>query len=197
MTVNSSGAPAHPAAVANHRAPGHRGLWRGLVAGAAVVALVGASAGIASAAPGDTSTDTTVANVEVNNAIVLSGLTPSFTLVGLPGSTVTSDGEVTMTVETNNLAGYSVTVQAATATLLPRVTTNLDRIPIGNLAVRESAANPGGFTALSSTSPVTVHTQPTRSAEGGDDISNDYSVNIPFVNTDTYTATLNYVATTL
>ena len=197
MTVNPSWLPAHHAAAAHPRVPGHRGLLSGLVVGAAMVVLVGASAGTASAAPGDTATDTTTANVEVVDAISLNGLTPAFTLVGLPGATVTGPGEVTMNVQTNNLAGYAVTVQAATAALLPQTTGNPDSIPVNRLRVRETADGTGAFTALSNGSAVTVHTQATRSAEGGDDISNDFQVDIPFVNTDTYSTTLNYIATTL
>lgn len=148
------------------------------------------------AAPGDTSTDTVLANVGVTSAITLSGLTPAFTLNGLPGATVAGPAAVTMLVETNNIAGYSVTVQAADNELLPADTTaNTDVIPIGALSVRETGTT--SYTALSDTNPVTVHTQATRSASGGDAISNDYQVVIPFVNADLYTATLDYVATTL
>lgn len=186
--------------------PSHQGFTksryvRGLLAGVAGLALIGASATAAYAAPGDISADTTIANVEVTTAIELSGLTPTFTLVGVPGATVDGEGEVTMTVTTNNLAGYNVTVQSATATLIPTASGNTDSIPIGNLHVREHVAgdvgDPTPFTSLSSGTPVIVHSQAVRSVTGGDDLVNDYSVDIPFVNEDTYTATLNYVATTL
>lgn len=181
-----------------HRDAGWRVVTRGLLVGTAVMALVGTMAGTAAAAPGDTSTDTTIANVQVAGAIVLSGLTPDFTLVGLPGATVGSNAAVTMNVSTNNAAGYSVTVQAGTATMTPATVGNPDSIPIGDLHVRESAAGtPGAFTQISNTAPVIVHTQAVRSALGGDTISNDYEVVIPFVNTDTYSATLTYIATTL
>ena len=160
-----------------------------------VAGLVMAGTVSASAAPGNHSDDTTIANVQVTTAIVLSGLTPQFTLVGIPGATVLGNGEVTMNVETNNLAGYAVTVQATTPTLVATAAGNGDSIPIGALSVRET--NVSGFTAMSDIVPATVHSQSVRSAQGGDDISNDYQVVIPFVNEDTYTATLDYIATTL
>lgn len=160
-----------------------------------VAGLVWAGTVSASAAPGDTSADTTIAKVQVTTAITLNGLTPEFTLVGLPGATVTSNGAVTMNVETNNLAGYAVTVQSQTSTLVATDPGNPDSIPIGALSVRET--NVSGLTAMSDIVPATVHSQATRSAQGGDDISNDYEVVIPFVNEDTYTATLDYIATTL
>lgn len=168
---------------------------RGVAVAGVSAALVGAMTGIASAAPGDSSSDTTTANVQVTSAIALTGLTPSFTLVGLPGATVTGLREVNMNVATNNLAGYAVTVQSEAATMAPNSVTNPDSIPIGALKVRESGG--GAYTSLSSAGAVTVHSQTTRSAQGGDSLSNDYQVAIPFVNEDTYSATLDYVATTL
>jgi hypothetical protein len=158
-------------------------------------ASVGMVAGPAAAAPGDTSSDTTVANVEVSTAIALTGLTPAFTLNGVPGGTVSEVGVVTFNVATNNFAGYSVTVHSNTATMLANTSANTDSIPIAALTVRESGTVP--YAPMSSTSAGTVHLQNERSASGGDDLSNDYLVGIPFVNEDTYTATLDYVATTL
>ncbi len=181
-----TGSPPAPFALTGHRAVA-------LMAGAALLAF-GATAP-AMAAPGDTSTDTTIANVEVNSAIVLTGLTPAFTLVGLPGATVTGDNAVAFNVETNNAGGYAVTVQAQEDSLDPADADNVDVIPIGNLRVRESGT--GAFTSVTDAAPVTVHTQAVRSDEGGDDLSNDYQVSIPFVASDTYSVTLDYVATAL
>jgi hypothetical protein len=42
-----------------------------------------------------------------------------------------------------------------------------------------------------------VHSQEDRSVADGDELSTDFQVVIPFVNSDNYDATLNYVATTL
>ena len=167
-----------------------------IVASAAAALLLASVAGTAYAAPGDTSNDTTTANVEVTGAITLSALTPTFTLVGLPGATVIGAAAVSMLVETNNIAGYAVTVQSTTDTLDPADPVgNTDSIPIGALSVKESTAT--SYTPVSDTAAVTVHSQATRSAVGGDAIVNDYKVVIPFVNADTYSTTLNYVATTL
>jgi len=171
---------------------------RALVTTATAAAFMGVAALPASAVPGSTSADTTVANVSVNSAINLAGLTPDFTLNGADGATVTGQNAVSMSVTTNNLAGYAVTVQAASATMVAQTAGNLDSIPIANLSVREhTTAGAGAYTAMSATSPITVHTQAARSAAIGDAITNDFTVNIPFVNEDTYSATLNYVATTL
>ncbi|MBE3012816.1 hypothetical protein IL992_27045 [Microbispora sp. NEAU-D428] len=127
--------------------------------------------------------------------MTLSDLTGSFTLTGDPGTTVTLNGAVTMTVTTNNPAGYQVTVQATTPTLTGSAG-NPDSIPIGNLYVRETGSGPL-FYQMSNTTPVTVHTQHTPSAPGGDNLSNDYMVNIPVVQPDTYRTTLDYIAATL
>jgi hypothetical protein len=172
-----------------------RASLRGLLGIAAGIALAGGGAGAASAAPGIGSPGSTQANVAVSSAIALTGLTPSFTLTGVPGATVTGLGAVTMNVATNNLAGYAVTVESATATMAGAAGGNADSVPIGALSVRESATTT--YSPLSSTLVRTVHTQSTKSVEGGDALSNDYQVVIPFVNEDTYTATLNYIATTL
>ncbi|HYQ62516.1 hypothetical protein [Actinophytocola sp.] len=168
---------------------------RGVLGATAVAALAGAMSGTAAAAPGETDTGTTTANVAVNSAIALTGATPSFTLTGLPGATVTTNGAVTFNVETNNLAGYAVTVQSQTTTMTPGVAGNTDSIPIGALSVRETDGT--AFIPVSGTAPVTVDAKDTRSAQGGDALSNDYEIVIPFVNEDTYSATLDYIATTL
>jgi len=136
---------------------------------------------------------TTTARVTVNSSITLSGLTSSFTLTGNTNSTVTSNGAVTMNVLTNNLTGYNVTVQAAAA-VLSGTGGNTDTIPIADLKVRET----GGvaFVPLSNVAPVVVHTQVIPSGPSGDNLGNDYQVAIPFVRSDTYSVTLNYVAST-
>lgn len=167
------------------------------IAGVAVLtaAAIGMGGGVASAEPGVTDTGTTTANVQVDTTITLTALTPAFTLVGVTGSTVTGLSAVTMNVETNNFAGYTVTVQSLTATMTGANQANADSVPIGALSVRESGTTP--FTPMSSEAPVLVHSQSIRSAEGGDALANDYQIVVPFVNEDTYTATLNYIATTL
>ena len=169
-------------------------MLRGIVFGAAAAAAVCMTAASAAAAPGDTDEGSTDAHVAVESSIVLSGLTDEFTLSGIPGATVADDGAVTFNVKTNSLAGYSVTVQSQTATLAG-TSGNVDAIPIAALSVRETGTTT--YTAMSDQGTAVVHTQTTRSDELGDELSNDYQVIIPFVNEDTYTATLDYVATTL
>jgi hypothetical protein len=170
-----------------------RPLLRGFVCVAAVATF---AVSLGGSAYGEQDTGSTDASVEVAAAITLTGLPAGFTLAGSPGATVsTGVTPVTFNVETNNIGGYAVTVQGATATLVGGVVTNTDSIPIGALSVRETGQTT--YTPLSSTVAVPVHSQTDRSAEGGDDLSNDYQVVIPFVSSDTYTATLDYVATTL
>ncbi|WP_375432364.1 hypothetical protein [uncultured Friedmanniella sp.] len=150
----------------------------------------------ASAVPGQTDDGATTANVGVTSSITLTGPTSSFTLTGAPGATVEGAAAVSMNVETNNIGGYSVTVQPATAELVPAdPVANTDVIDVDQLSVRETGSPT--YQALDATAPVTVGGETERSAEGGDTIQNDYSVDIPFVNADTYSVTLNYVATTL
>jgi len=171
-------------------------LIRNSLIGAAAAALcLGALAAPASADP-LTSGQSTTAHVGVTAGITMTGLTPSFTLTGTPGSTQTGVGAVTFNVETNNVAGYAVTVQSTAATMLPADTgANMDSIPIAALTVRETGGST--FDGLSSTAALQVHTQAERSANGGDSLSNDFRLRIPVVNADTYSATLNYVASTL
>jgi hypothetical protein len=191
MTANVR-APASTAAATGSTRLGR--YTRRALAGAATAAVaLGIMSGPAAA---DTSTGSTVARVNVTTGIALTGLTSSFLLTGAPGTTATGLAAAQFNVETNNVTGYAVTVEAASPTMLPANTaTNGDAIAIGNLSVR--AAGSGSYQPLSSTSTDTVHSQSTRSANGGDALSNDYQVHIPVVNTDTYSATLNYIATAL
>lgn len=165
-------------------------MQRSLLGVAVAAALIGSGAGAASA---DQDGGNTTANVQVDLAITMTGVTPSFTLVGMPGATVTETEAVSFNVETNNLAGYGVTVEAAGSTLTPAAPGNTDSIPIAALKVSPGAGNWSDIAAT----PVSVHSQATRSAAGGDNLSNDFKMLIPFVNADTYSVTLNYVATTL
>jgi len=171
---------------------GGRLVPRVLVGAVAIAAFAVASTGSASAVE---DTGTTDANVVVGSAITLTDLTPSFELSGMPGATVTGLAAVTYTVETNNVAGYTVTVQSQTPTMVATAVGNTDSIPITALTAREGGI--GTYSALSSAAALPVHSQATRSAEGGDNLATDFQIAIPFVNSDTYTATLDYVAATL
>jgi hypothetical protein len=154
--------------------------------------VVAGFAGTALAAPGGTTT----ANVAVSSGITMTGLTPGFTLSGAPGATVTGIGAVSYNVETNNVAGYSVTVESQTATMAPTLGGNPDTIPIAVLTARDGGTGIA-YAPLSSTGVTTVHTQAARSINGGDALTTDFMMRIPTVNADTYHATLNYVASTL
>ena len=172
-----------------------RSLLRGAVATAAVVALFAGVSGVASAAP-DSDGHTTIANVGVNNAIALTGLTGTFELDGTPGSTVTDGAlaSVSFSVVTNNQAGYNVSVVPEAETLLPvNPLTNPDSIPVGNLQVSSDAKV--SFAGLVAGTPTVVRNQLVRSLSDGDPYQNFYRVIVPFVNTDIYSVNLDYVAT--
>ena len=186
MSTNSSTRP-----IAKKRS----NLARGGVLGVAMAAaLVGAVAAPASATP-DSSGGSTTAHVGVDAGITMTGLTSSFTLTGTPGATITNSGAVHFNVETNNVAGYAVTVQSEDHVMAPVTSGNLDTIPIGDLKVSEGGFN--SYQALDDGSAVTVHTQSERSLNGGDNLTDDYKIRVPVVNADTYSATLDYVATSL
>jgi hypothetical protein len=156
----------------------------GLLAGGLVLLLAQAGVAQAASAPG-----TTQANVDVSSGITLSNLTPSFTLTGGPGTTVTQDAAVTMTVQTNNSTGYQVTVQAAAPSLAG---TGVDTIPVTNMSARETGDT--DFGTVSNLYALHLYDQDTPSAPTGDQLSNDYEINIPDVAPDTYSVTLDYVA---
>ena len=165
--------------------------------GVAMVAMLPAGPALAAdSAPIATSPGTTTANVVVGGAILLSNLTSSFELDGVPGDTPEDVGAVTMNVFTNNASGYNVTVLAESSDLAG-TSPNTDTIPVGDISVEETGA--GAYQPLSSDVADIVYNQDTRSAPlPGDLLSNDYefSTPIPDVINDTYSVTLDYVATT-
>ncbi|CUU59676.1 hypothetical protein Ga0074812_13056 [Parafrankia irregularis] len=171
-------------------------LRRGLIIATGAAMVVGTTSIETSAAPGQTSPpQSTTAQVVVGSAITLTGLPASFALSGNPGDTVATTTPVTMTVLTNNFEGYTVSVSPQTATLNPPAPTNTDTIPISSLQVRPTGS--GAFTPLAFGTPVVVESHASPSAELGDSVSHDYQITIPFVRPDTYSAVLDYVATTL
>ncbi|WP_204358631.1 hypothetical protein [Streptosporangium sp. 'caverna'] len=157
---------------------------------------VGQMSGQMTTAQADTSTDTTVANVEVGLAITLTELTPTFTLSGNPGDTVTDPDAVTMRVTTNNFAGYTVTVQPTAPNLTPSIGSNTDVIPMNLLEV-SGPIQAGAYVPLNPAAPVQVARKDERSVDDGDVITNGYRITIPAVRPDTYSGTLLYAATTL
>ncbi|CAO5163189.1 Staphylococcus aureus surface protein A (modular protein) [Frankia sp. AiPs1] len=155
---------------------------------------------VASSAAGSTCTGAgaepacTTSTTVLAQSLTFTGLTSSFALTGEPGSTATQDAAVTMTVTTNSANGYTVAVQGTSPTLTPATPGNGDSIPMGSLLVR--APGTSGFQPLSDVAAVNVHSQGQQSAPNGDAISNDYSIHIPFVASDTYSTTLDYIAAT-
>ncbi|MEU7741083.1 hypothetical protein [Nonomuraea sp. NPDC049158] len=163
---------------------------------AGTVTAVGILASTAAPALADTDTGSTEAHVDVSSSIVLTDLTPSFTLSGAPGETVTTGATpVTMTVTTNNFAGYTVTVVPRTANLTPAIVGNTDVIPATTLEV-QGPAQGGAYVHLTQ-GPLVVATKDTASSTDGDSITNNYRITIPFVRPDIYSGALDYVATTL
>jgi uncharacterized repeat protein (TIGR01451 family) len=134
-------------------------------------------------------TDTPVAAT----AIVLSSLPADATIEAGTGEWAGAVGLVTMMVTTNSRTGYMVTVQSEGSDLIGAQPGNSDTIPIENLRVRETGTR-DAFQPLSSDNDVIVHRQSAPSTAGGDAISTDYQVDVPFVVSDTYSATVEYVA---
>jgi large repetitive protein len=127
-------------------------------------------------------------------SLTLTDLTDSFGLTGVPGDRVERTGAVTMTVTTNSAGGYAVTVQPASAELRPETgSPNTDSIPISELEMRRNGE--ANFVPMS-TGPVLVHAQDRPSAPGGDAVSSDYAMTVPFVRPDTYSTVLDYIAVT-
>jgi uncharacterized repeat protein (TIGR01451 family) len=143
--------------------------------------------------PDSTNPACTATTLVEASTISLVGLTPAFTLTGQPNSVVTAEDAVTMTVVTNSFGGYSVTARATSPTMVG-AEGNQDSIPVGQLFLRETGSgNP--FVRLRADQSVTVHEQSTASSANGDAVSNDYQVDIPDVVSDTYSATVEYIAT--
>ncbi|MEU5692378.1 fibronectin type III domain-containing protein [Actinosynnema sp. NPDC020468] len=191
----SSGSVSYSDGVVSWTGPLARGSW--VVIGYSVAVPVSATGDgvlvnrVTSTTTGNTcpcSTSTPIAA----RTIALTGLAQSFTLSGLPNSAVSADGIVTMTVTTNSTTGYVVTVRATGPALNAVTPGNGASIPVERLAVRESGTT--AFQPLSVTDPRLVHRQNAPSSPGGDAVSNDYRVDIPLVPSDTYTTTLEYIA---
>ncbi|MFE3640301.1 hypothetical protein ACFXOM_04670 [Streptomyces sp. NPDC059169] len=165
------------------------------VVGAVLLAAGGLTAAAADgpAALADQVSDTTQANVAVASAISLTGLTPSFTLSGLPNTTATQNAAVSYTVTSNNAAGYTISVRANDSALQPQGADNPDVIPVGNLELRP---NPQILWRPVTTSDQVIRNVDSPSAGGGDTYATDYRVHIPNVRSDTYSVNLTYTAAT-
>lgn len=163
-------------------------LGGGLALVVAGLSLIG-SAGVSAFAAGGSTT----ANAAVNQSITLSGLTASFTITGNPSTTATSASAVSYNVTTNDRNGYTVTAQAAAATMAGAAVGNTDTIPIADLSAKDSAA--ATYSALSNTAALTLESTSAKTSNTGDNLTNGYQLAIPFVNADTYSVTINYTAT--
>lgn len=166
-----------------------RGWWlRGAVVASMAAALLVVPVGAAGADP-DGSTDATVI---VQTGILLEGLPEGVRLTGQPGETVTNATPFEYTVYSNDTSGYTVTVQAATASLIQNG--GADTIDVGRLQVQDGGNVPTyTWAGLSSTTPTPVYTNESQSATDGDVLSTDFQMKIPVVDSDTYTVTLNYL----
>lgn len=158
-----------------------------LTVGGGLLAVAGLAATLAVGPAAFADTAPTTANAQVASTITLTG-DAAFTLTGAPGDTATSTSA--LTAESNNGTGYNVTVLADQANLAG-TGANTDTIPVTSLQVADSAST---LTALSTTVPVTVHTQATSSVEGGDALTASYSLAMPFVDADTYSGGLTFTA---
>ena len=156
-------------------------------AGGGLLAVAGLAATLAVGPAAFADTAPTTANAEVTSAITLTG-EAAFTLTQVPGETATAAS--TLTATTNNTAGYDVTV-LADAAQLAGTGTNTDVIEVSSLEVLNSGST---YAGLSTTVPVTVHTQSVKSAAGGDALAADYRLLMPFVNSDTYSGGLTFTA---
>ena len=147
-------------------------------------------------------------NSTVGEAIALVDNTDVFTLSGTIGSRPVATAAVDLTVLTNSLSGYQVSVApvtptSATAPTVPAAApltfatdlisltadpVNLATIPVGDISVQEtpltpadngSTQAPATYTPLSGTGPVTVYSQNGPSASAGDTLTNDYQYSTP------------------
>ena len=158
-------------------------------AGGGLLAVAGLAAIVAVGPAAFADTTPTTATAEVASTITLTG-DAAFTLAGAPGAA--TDTTSALNAESNNTAGYNVTVLADGADLVPAdPVANTDVIPVSSLHVRNSADT---FVVLDTETPVTVHTQAARSIEGGDALTASYQLTMPFVNADTYSGGLTFTA---
>lgn len=163
-------------------------ILRGSLALAMGAATLGMMGGPASAA------DSPVGGITVSVA-VLDGLTLSMVdtgiwLVGAPGADA-RDG-LDYKVETNNPTGFTVAVHATSPTLVGSEN-SLNTIPMSVLKVRDED---GAYVDVSQEA-VTVYRQSVESADGGEELITDFQMLIPVVMPDTYTGTLDYIASGL
>lgn len=138
--------------------------------------------------------DATTAQVIVQEVINIT-VDESFTMSGIPGSPTATDTPVSLTVTTNNPAGYTISVQPVAATLVPPdPVANTDTIDFTDIRV-EDIDTPDAFTPLDPANPITVHTQASASDPTGDDHQHNFDMEaVPFIQPDTYSGDITYLA---
>jgi hypothetical protein len=125
-----------------------------------------------------------------NSTIGLSDLTGTVELAGPADATVTRNGAVTMTIDSNSPAGYTVTVQGEADQLVSADSGITSTIPLSALLFRETGTTM--FQALT-TDPQLVHDRFAPTAPDGDAVSSDYQMHLPYADPGTYTVTLEYL----
>lgn len=164
--------------------------FRAGVGAAATALLLGLSG-----APAFAETDTLNVTVNVSEALVFSVTQSSITLDIAPG--VPDSATVSMNVLTNNPTGYDVTVAGQTANFDAALPANDGVLPIGALTVSGGdLISPQSVPGPDPASALEIASQGTASEDGGDVINTTFSMAGQNVPADTYTATLDFVATT-
>jgi len=147
----------------------------------------------------DSTVSAATTSVTVGASITLSGVPAALAFgSGVPGDVKTLSF-FTATVTTNNLTGYSVKVTTTAMTGAAPSNTNTIAASALNYAVSNASAvtmvavgGPGDGTV-----GTVLVTKPLASVAGGDTFRVTPSLTIPFVNSDTYSGTATFVASTL
>ena len=151
-----------------------------ITAGIATLALGGAALLTAGPALADTPVNV---SATVNSTISVSGITGSIALAGNPGTTATNANAEQYNVQTNNAAGYSVTVTPQANTL---------QGPGNPISNTNLAVNTGHFTVPAT--PLTVHSKSSPSAMNGDNLTDSWSLDIPQGQAaGSYTGSFSYI----
>jgi hypothetical protein len=187
VTEKSVMAPSATASPADGLRPGVGRLFR-----AAMVTVMGAALLVVpvGAASADTS-GSVEAEIVIASGLLLVGLPSGVSLTGQPGDLASETVPFTYQVFSNDMAGYTVTVQAAEDKMYAG---SSDFITVDRLEVQDGAVTPShSWTAMSSLSAVSVYSRASRSETDGDNLSTNFQMSLPVVAAGTYTMTLDYV----
>jgi hypothetical protein len=152
----------------------------------------------ASAFAANSTPSTSTTTVLVGASITLTGIPAAIDFgSGVPGDTKTATF-FTATVATNNLTGYSVSVTTtAMAGAGPSNANTIAASAINYAVSNTSAVTMVAVGGAGSTTGTVLVTKITASVSGGDTFRVTPSLAIPFVNSDTYSGTATFVASTL